>query len=76
MAPHPHPQAAQRKKQSDPVLRRLRKGRCGRWGQRDGVGRREDMLDLAVTHNRARHCVAFPASGRGSRGAAPNSTAA
>lgn len=45
-------------------------------GPADGVGRREDTLDLAVIHNRARAFVALPASGRGPGGAVPDSAAA
>ena len=69
--PSPTPASSPKKKQGDLVLRSLQKGRCGQWGQWSGVGRREDTLYLAVIHNRARPCVAFPASGRGPRGAAP-----
>lgn len=35
LGPSPTPASSTEKKQGDPVLRRLRKGRCGRWGQRD-----------------------------------------
>ena len=63
-------------KSRGPSAEEATEGQVWAVGAADGVGRREDTLDLAVIHNRARAFVALPASGRGPGGAVPDSAAA
>lgn len=74
LGPSTHACKQHREKQGTQCFERLRKGRCGRWGQRMAwaEGRHAGHV---VIHSRARAFVALPAMG-GPGGAVPDSAAA